>query len=220
MELSTRQRTSIFQSYCSNECDYKMIWFTVDNSSCFFIGNNTKTVFNPNTVIVSSLFNNTVSAVDISYRIEESDSIDLLFSEKINKIINTLSISKKKMCDILSITRPTLYSWLDNIDIQPESKNYKNVSSLFDIINSLKIQTPIYHMFIEEYMTGEQTSILEQLKKTETIKKDNKEILRLLKKACELTVERNQQIQHSLNGLDSISVNHQELLMEDNINSL
>ncbi len=217
MELNAFPQTAVEQSFFSNIFDNPKIHLTIGNNALVLSNLYGRAIYNPQYFFVTSLFNLSSPFIDISCSEEQQKPI--LLVEKINSCLNILSISKKTLCSILNITRPTLYSWIERDDIKPEEKNIKKVAELYKILITLPEPMILYHEYVEEKIENESKSLLETIKTSENLL-INEDIKRILNKVYLLTKERNKRLEKIFMKDNPYSKNKQDLILEDNIISL
>lgn len=88
----------------------------------------------------------------------EVESQSVLFSDKIGSVQSFYGFSKSDICKICEISRPTLYSWLENKTV-PEKKNIHKINMLYDIYkdnyaNKMKSLFHGYNKEIIAYLMG------------------------------------------------------------------
>jgi len=127
-----------------------------------------------------------VEAVRPRTKVEPSIARELLalsIAEQARELLAALSLNKTQLADILRVSRPTLYDWLDGKEPQPT--NAKRLKDLLTLLRNAGIASsnPLSARFSRELAGEDGVTLLEALS-TETI--DEGIIVPLLREAKEI----------------------------------
>lgn len=213
MGIELRERTSINQMYlrskfCSSKNnDPAIVIILIDGDS--------QNKNNSNLTIPTDIIN---SSTTMFSTVIENKSEMVLYSDKLKTLLNLFSLSKKGLCSILEVSRPTLYSWLDN-SVEPEEENPKKIDSLYNLVKENKLSSPLFRNYVENSLGDSNESLLQCLINQDYLNNPTK-ISHFINRIDELSKERLKKIQSHQVSDSSLSVSEQELILEDNLNSI
>lgn len=137
--------------------------------------------------------------------------------EKLGAIISRLGLSKKGLSLILGVSRPTLYSWLEDAS-SPEKQSMKQIDAIYGLFEAANVHKPIFRGYIDYPLRGEDKSLFEMLEEKRYIS-DPSGMAKLLSKASGMSEERARRIEeHRI--VSNLSEAKKDLILEDNLASL
>ena len=142
----------------------------------------------------------------------------MLTSEKLRKAMRLLALSKKALCSILDISRPTLYSWLDS-SLEPGGLELKKINALYSLIEKSGISEPLFRGYAETPIGGFSSSIVDCLTRKEYLDEASN-LPKMLRAAESLTLERKERIEMRRGHIAELSEAEKDLILEDNLNCL
>lgn len=219
MEIATSMKTAIDQCFVNSLNNKKVLFSFVESQHCKSDFSNERNTYNPESCIPDSMFSVSTSLFSPASVIsQETYNDDILISEKLKTIIRKLSLSKKGLCMILNISRPSLYSWL-SASAEPEKENLKILNSLYSLIEKSGIEEPLFRGYVENPVNGYSESLLEVLKK-QTFIKNRQEVTELIKLISDLSKKRQEKINKHRITENRLSNESKDLILEDNLNSI
>lgn len=218
MEIGTNMRTAVDQCYINPWNSQKIEFSIVEPQYCQpnFIGETT--TYNPELCIVEGIFSASTSLLSPTSIVQQKTHNSILVSEKLETIIRKLSLSKKGLCKILDVSRPSLYSWLNN-SAEPEKENINMVNNLYWMIEKSGVDAPLFRGYVENPVNGYNESLLEILEK-QSFMENPQEVSDLIKKISYLSNERQRKINDHKITEDGLADASKDLILEDNLNSL
>lgn len=129
--------------------------------------------------------------------------------EHASRVSTALGLGKSQVARILGVSRTTLYDWIKG-KIEPQGENAERLGILGRVTAQVCHDTerPLYHRFVDAPLEGESRSIVDLLLSDEW---DELELSRLLRRARDLTTERDDRIGSS---------SRQEDILIDNLTGL
>jgi hypothetical protein len=126
-----------------------------------------------------------------------NDSTVIPFSEHASLVSSALGLGKSDIARILSISRPTLYSWIKGTSEPRESDHPERLRTLGELAREIckESRRPLYHRFVEEPLPNQTTSIFNLLLAEQW---DSTQLRQLLAEARRLTSERDQRLGHDI----------------------
>lgn len=127
-----------------------------------------------------------------------SDNLTFIpFSEHASLVSSALGLGKSDIARILSISRPTLYSWIKGTSEPRESDHPERLRTLGELAREICMESrrPLYHRFVEEPLPNQTTSIFNLLLAEQW---DSTQLRQLLAEARRLTSERDQRLGHDI----------------------
>lgn len=211
-------RTAVDQCYINPWNSQKIEFSIVEPQHCqpnFIDETNT---CNPTFCIVDSFFSASTSLLSPASIVQQETQDSILVSEKLKTIIRKLSLSKKGLCKILDVSRPSLYNWLNN-SAEPEKENLSMVNNLYLMIEKSGVDEPLFRGYVENPVNGYNESLLEILEK-HVFMENPQEVSDLIKKISYLSKERQKKINDHKITEDGLADASRDLILEDNLNSL
>ena len=106
---------------------------------------------NDKTISKTKEYYQTLTSANKIYIETKSEKIDsVLFGDKIIKILDCLNLNKTDICKICNVSRPTLYSWINN-QTMPKDSNFEKINMIYEITKQLKesATTKIFSGYVE-----------------------------------------------------------------------
>jgi DNA-binding XRE family transcriptional regulator len=122
-------------------------------------------------------------------------------AEQMQEVLAALALNKSQMADVLGVTRPTLYDWLD--DKEPNAANAERLSTLVRNLASSGISStsPLNARFVRHPLEEGGRSLLEELKASPLDEQRIRRLLETARKLGEATDKRRQAREERLRGL-------------------
>lgn len=218
MEIGTSMKTAVDQCYI-NPLNSQKIEFSIVEPQCCqpnFTGETN--TYNPALCIVEGIFSASTSLLSPASIVQQETHDSIFVSEKLKTIIRKLSLSKKGLCKILDVSRPSLYNWLNN-SAEPEKENLSMVNNLYWMIEKSGVDEPLFRGYVENPVNGYNESLLEFLEK-HAFMENYQEVSDLIKKISYLSKERQKKINDHKITEDGSAAASRDLILEDNLNSL
>jgi len=122
-------------------------------------------------------------------------------AEQMREVLAALALNKSQMADVLGVTRPTLYDWLDGKE--PNAANAERLSTLVRILVSSGISStsPLNARFVRPPLEEGGRSLLDELKASPLDEQGIRRLLENARKLGEATDQRRQCREERLRGL-------------------
>lgn len=91
------------------------------------------------------------------------DKLTWSAAEKAQEVMSALSLNKSQLAEVLRISRPTLYEWLDGKE--PNSTNYQRLVEILRLLERAGIRAarPLNARFVRQRLSATAPSLLEML---------------------------------------------------------
>lgn len=135
-------------------------------------------------------------------------------SEQVRLILAFYGFTKTQLAQIIGISRPALYAWLDGTS-EPESANHDKLSCMAQLAHDVDAEPafPLFHGYITRPIPGYDKSLIDYMTGTLT---DRVLLSRLIKKIADMTVERRDRLQAMPKPMFLI----EEATLDENLDSL
>jgi len=148
--------------------------------------------------------------------IVRNDPIHITMSptEQVRLILSFYGFSKTELAQIIGISRPALYAWIDGTS-EPERENHDKLSALAQLAHDMRADPSftLFHGYINRPIPGYDKSLLEYLSGT----LDDMDFLSaLVKNISRMTVERKERLDTMPKARYSVDTS----TLDDNLSSL
>lgn len=135
-------------------------------------------------------------------------------TEQVRLILSFYGFTKTELAQIIGISRPALYAWIDGTS-EPDKENHDKLSALAQLAHDMQADPSVtlFHGYINRTIPGYDRSLLEYLSGT----LDDMALLRVLvRKISHMTVERRER----LDAMPKPRYSVEATTLDDNLSSL
>ncbi len=140
-------------------------------------------------------------------------------AEKLSAIFAFFGLSKIDLAQILHVSRPSLYAWL-NGQSEPGLENMRAIQKLYSLIEPSETGTwsPIFYGYIEKPLGAFKKNLIEALSESEL---DEKEIRAMVKEIRQMSQKRSERLAESeAKSKVILSEESKKKILEDNLLSI